>query len=825
MNYNDMTQNSGKTSEFLLPDQFISTSRKGKAWKEKCADYFAEKAFMTTRFCKRKTATEIHRNWRVLYGEVNMNDMRETFDPLGVNRDDDSILPENTVSYNPLIKGFRTLFNEERKRKNDVRAVAINAEVVNQKDMEFKEKLGTFIEGLQEYYEVNEELPDEAVQKGLNELDFYRKHDQQSAHESMANQFLNWFKQTPDKRLAYTSNRGFQDLTVIGEEIYSIRAQGKDPGLYKVNNDKFIVLGLGESDFVEDGWAWIEWDYLPLNKVVEELGGEVTKAEIKEIQRTIETYYGMNATYELIDASISESNLELAHSFKPFEVNENFRYNDSIGSKYVDEEGNVLVVRFQWVSYRKIGYLTGFDDDGDKFRTIVDENYKVREDLGESIEWIWVPELWEGMKIGEEIYKNIKISDAQMRSKANPAKVRPRYVGTVMTYGDGNKATSIMDDLIPWKRDFDLTMNKLRKLWARHMGNIIRISKSMIPDDMPETTWYRWLGTMGILWEDDFNMDPNSGQFAGNMQSRTPVLNLSAAEDINAAVVQLDYIQRQIDNYMSTPPSRTGELSGNEGLGVTQQAIIGATLSTEDLYDTHEKTMLRVFEVLLEYAKYVWDDEEAVQKQYIMDDMSQQVFKFDSKTMLEAEMGIVMTNASDLRDIQRDIELFGQAFAQNGAIDYSDLMALKNTSSVGAAQRRLEAAEEKKRRHDQEAQQREAELQQQLLDKQMEAEERKHQMELEKIRLKGQMDIEKERLRLSFVGESESTDDNGNGVEDIVEIQTETIKSNTAKDIERMRLQQSAQQHKDDVKLKQRELDIKAQEAKIKAKAASRPSN
>ena len=432
--------------------------------------------------------------------------------------------------------------------------------------------------------------------------------------------------------------------------------------------------------------------------------------------------------------------------------------------------------------------------------------------------------MWEGMKIGEDIYKNIKICESQMRSKTNPAKVRPRYVGTILTYGDGNKATAIMDDLIPWKRDFDLTMNKLRKLWARHMGNIIRISKSMIPDDMPETTWYRWLGTMGILWEDDFNMDPNSGAFAGNMQGRTPVLNLSAAEDINAAVVQLDYIQRQIDNYMSTPPSRTGELSGQEGLGVTQQSIIGATLSTEDLYDTHEKTLLRVFEVLLEFAKYTWDGD-AVQKQYIMDDMSQQVFNFDSKLMTEAEMGVVMTSASDLRDIERDIEIFGQAFAQNGAIDYSDLMALKNTSSVGAAQRRLEAAEEKKRRQEQEAQQREAEFQQQLVDKQMEAEERRHQMELEKIRLKGEFDLERERLRASLASENESTDDNGNGVEDIVEIQTETIKADAAKDIKRMEIRQSDKQHKDDIKLKQRELEIKAQEAKTRAKAAARPSN
>lgn len=814
----------GKNSGYALPDQFISTTRKGKTWRENCADYFSEKSFLTTRFSKRKSTTEMHRNWRILYGDLNYEDMMETFDPLGVNRDDPESLPENIVSYNPLKKGFRTLFNEERKRKNDVRAVAINPEIISQKDFEFKEKFAGFLQELEQQYQQGNTISDEDIKKGLEELDFYRKHDLQSAHETMANQLLEWFRRTPDHDVDNTFNKGFQDLTVIGEEIYEIRNQGGMPYLSKVKNDRFIALGVGNQDRIEEGWAWISWDFQPLNKVLEELAGDLTRKEIDELQKTIETYHQSKPVYELADVSISTEQMGLAVKGEPFFVDEHGRLDQQLTNKYVDEDGNILVVRFQWVSFRKIGKLTYIDEDGSQITDLVDEYYKPREDMGETIEWIWIPELWEGMKIGESVYKNIQPSETQMRSNINPAKVRPRYVGTVLSYGDGGTATSVMDDLIPWKRDFDLTMNKLRKLWSRHMGNIIRISKSMIPPDMDDTKWYKWLSALGILWEDDFNMDPNSGAFAGNMQARTPVLSMSAAEDINAAILQLQYIQSQIDNYMSTPPSRTGELQGNEGLGVTQQAIIGATLSTEDLYAVHEKTMVRVYEVLLEFTKNLWADED-IQQQYILDDLSQQVLKYDSQTMLEAEFGVIMTNSSDLRDVQRNIEIFGQAMAQNGTIAYSDLIAMQGMTSTGAAQRKMQAAEEKKRREMIENDQRQAELQAQAAEQQLRIEERKHEMELEKIRLKGEYELEKERLRAEFNAvNGESRDDNGNGVEDIVEIQTETIKAQAAKDIERMRIQQADKEHKDDIKLKSRELDIKNKEVQAKAKAAARPT-
>src|SRR5690606_14696108 len=70
-----------------------------------------------------------------------------------------------------------------------------------------------------------------------------------------------------------------------------------------------------------------------------------------------------------------------------------------------------------WKSQRKLGHLTKIDESGELTMEIVDESYKItdkpiynttliknksKENLifGEHIEWIWINEVWGGVKIG-----------------------------------------------------------------------------------------------------------------------------------------------------------------------------------------------------------------------------------------------------------------------------------------------------------------------------------------------------------------------------------------------------------------------------------------
>ena len=792
-----------------LPDQMISTRKKGKEWREKCVKYYSDYTNIG-RSRKRKSFKTMRDYWRVVYGQLNDEDMRETFDPLGVNRDDDSTMPEHTVAYNPIKKGLRTLWNEERKRKNEVKPIAINPELINAKDMEFKERFLGYMAELEKQYQEGYQVDDETIKKALSEITYWKKHDLQTAHEAMAGQLLNYFTKTPNKRYADIRNKAFQNLSVIGEEILSVETHGDEPMIKKVNSEQFEVIGLGNSDYIEDAEAWVEWEHLPKHRVIEMLGGKITKKEMESIDE-ITSSSSNYSQYELARVNGGQDDWQDLSMGKEvgFGVE---RSTEGIGGKWVNEDGDILVTRVTWVSQRRLQKVTTVDSDGNESIVWHDENYEPDEALGEDSEDIWVDEIWQGLRIGENLFKNIEPMEMQMRSITNPAVVRPPYVGTILTYGDNNHASSVMDELIPLKRDFDLWANKLRKLWSQHKGNILRVSKSMIPKDMDETEWFRWMNTLGILFEDDFNADPTFNTLAGNMQGRTPVINLSVAQDINAAIQMLTYIQSRIDSILSTPPSRTGELQGNEGLGVTQQSLMGATLSTEDLYAKHEDTLVRFNELLLEYTKVLWKGKH-ITKQYLMDDMSQYILEYDGDKMQEAECAVVLTNSSELQDIQRDLDMYGHDFAQNGSINFSDLFKLRTASSISEAVKRLEAAEDKKREEQQMLQQQQAEQAKEIEQLRIQSQERLHQMEMDKIRLKGEMDLQREQVRFQLQA-TVSTDENGDGVEDDVEIKVETIKAEATKSIERLRLQFDERKHKDEVRLKEEELRIKEIAAK-----------
>ena len=75
------------------------------------------------------------------------------------------------------------------------------------------------------------------------------------------------------------------------------------------------------------------------------------------------------------------------------------------------------VTTVYWKSQRKVGHLTKIDDAGSVYQDIVDESYKITDKpeyntsliknktkdnliFGEHIDWIWINEVWGGVKVG-----------------------------------------------------------------------------------------------------------------------------------------------------------------------------------------------------------------------------------------------------------------------------------------------------------------------------------------------------------------------------------------------------------------------------------------
>jgi hypothetical protein len=91
-----------------------------------------------------------------------------------------------------------------------------------------------------------------------------------------------------------------------------------------------------------------------------------------------------------------------------------------------------------WKSQRKVGHLTKINDNGDVMQDIVDESYKVTDKpqydtaliknktkdnliFGEHIDWVWINQVWGGVKIGP--------NHPSFWGMNNPGGINPMYLG------------------------------------------------------------------------------------------------------------------------------------------------------------------------------------------------------------------------------------------------------------------------------------------------------------------------------------------------------------------------------------------------------------
>jgi hypothetical protein len=754
-----------------LPNQRVSRKKKqSKEWQESTIDYFINSIYNYD--SKRKTPEQIKENWDFYNAELSSNEIKKHLDPLNV---EEGLMKEENISfgfYDILHQPFDTLIGEELKRISEIKAYGINSTVINEKDKLFKDKVSQYFVELVQSKNINEK----EIQNKLAEFDNYKKRDLQSSHEQMANQILEIFTSSQLINSKYKFNQGFKNLEIVGDAIYRIYNIGNEPNFELVNSDNFIVLGMGKSNWIQDGYAWIEIDYLNPNKIIEEFADELTDKEIDEI------FKGLNNEVPfIVPNQIYSANVSFSDVAQPITIDGNFLTDDGSVMNYpLTENGNIRIYRVQWLSLRKFGKLTYYDEFGDKQQKWVDEYYPINIEKGEEVAWIWGNELWEGVKIGDNIYKKVRPCPIQMRSLINPLIVKPSYVGYVNA--DNNKCVSRIDRLKDYQRMYNIFVNKLITLWTQNIGKVGVVDVSRIPSDMSTDSWYLWLKRYKLMFENSFEEGKKGaakGLIAGNMQKSAGTIDLSLAEEINNTIIALNWIESRVNKIAAVPDPRQGNMTGREGLGVSQQAVSQSTHQTEFDYFVHDILKSLTAEIWLEYSKYLWQDEKE-KRQFLLDDLSNHIIDIDGAILAEGEYGIKITNSSKLFEMFNTIKQLTHAAMQTGTATLSDVARMFMSNSPSEMLEQLEIAEEKRIKQQSEQANINQQTEQAKMQTQIEFLKLQHQFDLEKMDKEWQYKLQSETLKVVDKMEEHSTDNNQNKIEDEVELEMERIKAENA---------------------------------------------
>lgn len=368
---------------------------------------------------------------------------------------------------------------------------------------------------------------------------------------------------------------------------------------------------------------------------------------------------------------------------------------------------------------------------GEEVFTFYPETYVINEDMGEEEQIYWINEAWEGVKIGKEIYINMRPRVVQYNRLSNPSRCHFGIIGSVYNINN-SKPFSLVDMMKPYSYLYDVIKDRLNKLLARNWGMLARFDLSKKPKDWDVEKWFYYAKTMGVLIEDSFNAGqegPATGKLAGAMNSNTNgVISASDGNMIQQYVNLLEFIKSEMADVVGITKQREGQISNRETVGGVERATLQSSHITEWVFTIHEDVKRRALECFLETAKIALKGRNK-KFQYILSDNSIRVMDIDGDNFAEADYGLVVDNSNGVQELSQKLDTLAQAALQNQTLSFSTIMKLFGSVSLAEKQRLVEKDERNIQERQQQLQQQQNELQQQQIEQQAELEQYKLQLE------------------------------------------------------------------------------------------------
>jgi len=704
-----------------IPKQKLSLSEKDDEWREETVDAFIELSTFSRHSGRAHSIKSLYDYYN---GHKHEEDYRYVLQPYGGGKRKN--VPADLKRYNIIKPIVDVLIGEKARRPDNSMVIATNADTVTLRE---ESEQSALMEALtDEFYATLQRTSglnakQEELQATVEEkIDFFRR-NYKDVRSELGQHALNYIKQYCE---VYDKHQKlWKDFLVSGEEYAFIGTNNNEPE-YRVINPLDIDYDKDpDLEFVEDGDWCVVRRLMAATSIVNRWSKHLDEEDIDYLEDP-------------------QFNRESYLTFSSTELDEEIDDNDTL----------IEVMEVYWKSYKKVGFLTYIDEDtGLPEDRIVSEEYKPAEN--ESVDWFWVNEVWEGVRIDNKIYKEIKPMDNQRRSMDNPSSCKLPVNGR--KYSNRNSANiSLVMMGIPYQLIYDIYKYRLELSIAKSKDIIAEFDLSSIPADWDITKFMTFLETTGIAW-----MDYNQEGKKWNPQAKK-ALDLSV-RTIEQYITLLDSVKLEWEAASGVPRQRQGQVDTYDGKGVNEQSIIQSSYITEDYFRKHNRFEQRNLQGLVDNSKEVWL--KGKKGTYLMPDGTQNFFSLDGDTYSEGEYGVFVSGArKNIENLDR-MKGLAQAYIQNdgGMSVVADILDSDNFAEI---KRKIKAAEDAQAKQDQaiaEMQQQEAQAEREtkLMEMQQnkEIELRKNATSLEEalIRVEGQKEVEAMKLAANAADTSADT--------------------------------------------------------------------
>lgn len=655
-----------------FPAQKLPMSKKTQAWKEACVDYVVGAGDSGFGGNGRSRSDEMQTYYDLYNSIYNEKDLKYVTNPF---KQDDGF-PAMAQDYNIIKPYVDQLLGEETKRPFNFHPQRTSDIAASELQEKAKEMLMDYIQATiasklspeqaaryEQALATGEIQTPEAIAK-------YLQKDYKDIAETEAYHALQFLKRKLN--LTHEFYKGWKDALIGGEEIYYVGVINGDPYVERVNPMYFDYEHSLDLEFIDDA-AWCRRKMImSATEIYDRFYDKMSERQLNELLELIDQRPGAGNNPEIRKTSIDYESIKLhkINSFtdNPFDID------------------HITVYHCCWKSFKKIGFVTLLNPEtGEAEEFQVDEDYKVT-GTEQSVEWDWIIEVWEGYRIGDDMYIGIQPIEYQHISADNPNSQKLPYTGVV--YNNTNsKPRSLVSMMKPLQYMYIVVWYRLELALSRDKGKVAVMDITQIPKSMniDVNKWMHYLSALGVAFINPYD---EGWDIPGREGGKPSQFNQLSSWDLTMSNVIAEYIQlmQKIEDMVAKltgiTPQRQGQIAASELVSNANTAVNMSYHITEPWFWNHNQVKRRVLTMLLNTSKAAWKDNKRYLN-YILDDATRAFVQLSDNFFYE-DMDIFVDDSTKNQQYIDQLKQLLQPAMQNGAslLDIAEIITLDNMSMI-----------------------------------------------------------------------------------------------------------------------------------------------
>jgi hypothetical protein len=810
-------------SSLTQPIQFLPYSEKTDDWAAWNLDWLEDQGIQFLKL----NARRLLKNYKLAKGIIDKtdyivepdNEYKDLMDVL--TKENDSALE---LKFYPIIPNvINVLSGEFSKRYNKVQFRAVDDrsynEMLEQKRMQVEEALLADAEKklVEKMIQMGmDPASDEAKQqlapeniKTLPEIEDFFSKSYRSSVEEWATHQLNVDEER--FKMQELEERGFRDMLIADREFWHFRMLEDDYDIELWNPVLTFYQKSPDQRYISDSAYVGKIDLMTVSDVVDKYGYLMSQEQLESLQRI---YPARSAQYQVngyqndgsyYDATRSHAWNTNAPGLAYRQYTSNYMADPARGGDILTQilgqsedlayfgDGNLMrVSTIYWKTQRKIGHLTKIESDGEVTQEIVDETFKVTEKAiydtsifknkskdtllqGEHLDWIWINEIWGGVKVGPNVPAMWRSSTSSEINpiylginRTKPGRLPFQFKGNNSLYGcklpvegrvfsDRNtRSTSLVDLMKAYQVGYNMVNNQIADILIDELGTVIMFDQNALPRHSMGEDWGKNNYAKAYVAMKDFQMLPldtsiTNTENAVNFQ-HYQTLNMEQTSRLMSRIQLANYFKQQCFDAIGINPQRLGGAIAAETATGVMNAMQQSYAQTEIYFVQHsDQLMPRVHQMRTDLAQFYYSTNPSVRLSYISTEAEKVNFTINGTDLLMRDFNVFATTKTNHRAILEQLKQMALTNNTTGASIY-ELGNIVKADSIGEVTDILKDSEARITAQRQEEMQQQRQMQEQQLQAQAQDAQMKAQLEQQEKEKDRQNDITIAEIRAAGYG-------------------------------------------------------------------------